>query len=542
MNKHPFSVYVNARISSHRCNGFIVNFGVSSLFHGNLRYILDMLSKQKGIMAQHSSDVTKLSVFGIIVAAWSTRFTQAEDMGFFLTVSGLVSRGYKLYVETYEIKDPLFFYLNAIFMKPFGIEGAFYLDIILTGLSLPLAFLVLIKLGLSRIGAVLSSFVFEFTLTGQFGEPLRTQTLGIFLTLLAIFLGLNAKWVAAGAVTALVCFSKLPMTVIPIIAIFSVMFVSARLQAVLKFFIGFASSFTFFVLLMLIRGELSGYLDMVGENFRYASTYQAIVGQTPGLLGHFRVWNSDNQRAIIFLFLFAYLFALVKSNLKTNLYLVTISVNFGVASYLFLTAMWPHHLQILCLSVLFNLASIFHLLAPNQTEIRSSRNSKHEVLVGPISQTSTYILLFSAMVFPFTSGAQISVVPQMNLASWNNPSWIKPPEIEMLESLDLGSDQIHFARLGVNDDLGFGAFLANSHKMVCMRHGLTGAESIASIDKYVSCLSTQPNVILIAPFYSSLSERPGNYQYYYAESQKILSAKFKCEAWNNSDYQLCQKI
>jgi hypothetical protein len=498
-----------------------------------------MFSKSQPKSSYLNSDVTKLTVMGFVVAIWTTRFTQAEDMGFFLSVSGLVSRGYRLYVETFEIKDPLFFYLNAIFMKPFGIEGAFYLDILLTSLALPLSYLILRELGSKRFGAIFSALVFELTLTGQFGEPIRTQLLSIFLSLTALYFGLKSNWIAAGIATTLVFFSKLPMTVIPVLVIFTLFLFSKKWHDLAKYLIAALVSFLSFIALMLIRGEFSGYLEMIKENFTYASTYQKIVGQTPGVSGHFAVWNGDNQRAVILIVFLFYLLLFSGRNRQSRFFWVAIAVNLGVCIYLILTAMWAHHLQILSLCVLFNLGLIIQIYENPQSDRNSSKKRMKAASVNHSGQTYKDLLVLFAILIPVTFGAQASVVPQMTIDGWLNPRWVKPPEIQMLESTSQKSKTLEFARLGANDDLAFGAFLDSKFRLVCMRHGLTGAESIASIDKYVSCLRSQPDVILVAPFYSALRTRPGNYQYYYSESQQILMTEFKCEKWNNSDYQLC---
>jgi hypothetical protein len=426
-------------------------------------------------------------------------------------------------------------------MNSFGIEGAFYLDVILTSLVLPISFLILRELGINRLGATLSSIVFLLTLTGQFGEPIRTQLLAIFLTLVAIYLGLKSHWIASGAITTLVFFSKLPIVIIPGLVILAICFLSGKLKELYKYFTAIVITFLGFFLLMIIRGEFKGYLEMLAENFRYASTYQGIIGQAPGVQGHFLAWNGENQRALIFFIVLFYIIAIFRGNLRNRLFIVTISVNIGVATFLLFTAMWPHHLQILSLSVLFNLATMIHVFETLNTQDRSKVQDDKRFLFKPLSQKSIHILIFLSILFPVVSGAQISAVPQMSMQSWNNPRWIMPPELRMLQAVDNNSKQIEFARLGVNDDLAFGAFLENNFKMVCMRHGLTGAESLTSMDKYLTCLRDKPNVILIAPFYSALKSRQGNYQYYYLESQKILQSYFQCEKWENSEYQLCKR-
>ena len=85
-----------------------------------------------------------------------------------------------------------------------------------------------------------------------------------------------------------------------------------------------------------------------------------------------------------------------------------------------------------------------------------------------------------------------------------------------------------FARLGMNDDMGFGAFVPSEWQFVCKRHAIIGSEPLDEIDIFLNCLRDVPDLILIAPFYENQSNRPGNYQHYFLESQKILSKNFNC--------------
>jgi hypothetical protein len=117
----------------------------------------------------------------------------------------------------------------------------------------------------------------------------------------------------------------------------------------------------------------------------------------------------------------------------------------------------------------------------------------------------------------------------MSYKNWTNPVWSTPLEFEML-SQDRGllPEGRSLTRLGMNDDLGFGAFLTPEWTFACKRHGIFGYEPIHEMETFLNCLKNVHDLILITPFYQNQSNRSGNYQYFYPESQKILNEEFAC--------------
>ena len=479
---------------------------------------------------------------GVIVSFFTTTFSQAEDMGFFLSVSGFVSQGYKLYVENFEIKDPLFLYSNAIAIKSLGIVGPFYLDFLISAAILPIAYLLAMELTKSTTSSFLAALMFQLTATGEFGQTLRSQIMAILFILLSSYFGLRQKWVYAGIFASAVLFSKMPLLSVIAFILGPLLILDRRVKSALQVTLGFSGFSGFILLVLALRGELGAYFDMVKENFFYASSYQTIVGQSEGFIGHFQVWNGSELRVASFVIsiLLVFHLAFKKRMMTSRFFILVISTNFGVGFFLINTAMWSHHLQIISLYVFTNSLFILYNVQSNSPGARLIRQTSRIAKLTPsVSVSSLAVSTIVLSLLISNSGASLKSKPEMSLKNWVQPTWTTPEEINMLSR----ASQIfprggRFARLGMNDDMGFGAFLPPEWRFVCKRHAIIGSEPLDEIDIYLNCLRKVPDLILIAPFYENQSNRPGNYQYYFRESQKILSRNFNCFGYN-AGYKYC---
>jgi hypothetical protein len=176
---------------------------------------------------------------------------------------------------------------------------------------------------------------------------------------------------------------------------------------------------------------------------------------------------------------------------------------------------------------------------PSDISIKIKKRTEKE-----FDLTQRFIPVLVIGILLSNSGAKFPLRPDTPIQSWINLKWISPPEIQMLSSISQSDPKLSkFARLGSNDDSGFGAFLPANWTMVCTRHGITGAEPLSSITKFVSCLKSEPDVVLISPAYVAQSNRPGSYQYYYKRTQEILNENFLCQDNSeNSVFQVCKRI
>lgn len=361
-------------------------------------------------------------------------------MGVFITVSSLIGNGYRLYAEVFDIKDPLFFYSLALVQKFFGITGMYLFDAFITALALPLSFRIAIKLQLGKNLGFLASCLFFLSLTGLFGSSLRSQILGIVLLLNLVIKLIDEKWNGVGILLSLIFFTKIPIFLIAFCMTASVFFLKFTLNRLKK--IVFSSGFTTMIVftVLLIRGELIGYIEMVKENFLYSSNYQIIVGQQEGILGHFAVWNGSEKRFFSFLICLLTILYLRKDINRKNskLFLLTLGANLGTAGYLLLTAMWSHHLQIISFYILFDLLALLSTVDESNLDNLAFRSKQIKLQEEKRSALSIKVIaaLLSLTALISNSGWIFPLKPEMAIHSYVNFSWSKPIEISMLESVE----------------------------------------------------------------------------------------------------------
>lgn len=491
-----------------------------------------------------SAEYLTLFLLGLGISLLGMVFSQSEDMGVFITVSSLIGKGYRLYADVFDIKDPLFFYSFAIIHKFFGITGMYLFDAFITALALPLSYRIGLKLQLSKNLGFLASCLFFLSLTGLYGSSLRSQILGIVLLLYLVIKLIDEKWSGVGILLSLILFTKMPIFLIAFCmtaSVFFLKFTSDRLKKII-----FSGGLTTFIILAIlqIRGELIGYIEMVKENFLYSSNYQIIVGQQEGILGHFAIWNGSEKRFSSFLIcLLTILYLRQDINRKNSkLFLLALGANLGTAGFLLLTAMWSHHLQIISFYILFDLLALLSTVDESKLKhlpFRSKQIKLDEDKRSGLNVKVTAALL-SLIALISNSGWVFPLKPEMPAHSYVNFIWSKPTEISMLESVEkvtpLGGK---FARLGMNDDMGFGAFLDSKWELTCERFMIGGSESQKTIHSFLGCLKSEPDIILTSPFYESQKDRLGTYGDYFIQSQKILRSLFHCNEGPVAGYNFC---
>jgi len=482
---------------------------------------------------------------GLFVSIFSVYFTQAEDMGIFLSVSSLLTKGYKLYKDVFEIKDPIFFYSAAGMIKIFGLRGAFLIDFILITMSPICSYAAMKNLEFRKLTCFISSILFTLTLTGVFYQPFRTQIFGILLLIISIsMIGKNNFLV--GVLLSIIFFTKMNLIVFyPVI----VLLILQRKQNYLKNFrniaLGYAASSSLIVIFMVARGEFKPYIDMIRVNFRYADSYQKIVGLPEGIFGHFKLWNSNLQSFSYYLVALILIAIFIRSNGPQSLSRIQIgaliSINISTFFFLGLTNLWVHHLQILSLSLLINFACAFEVLL--KSDLFQYENSKLTQKNHDKTFLRVLTWILAALCLVQYSGLVLPIKPKMNLEKWVDPNWILPPEIIALNSkIALENTPINVARIGMNDDLAYGAFLdTKKFNYKCRRLYIVGFETKAEINSFLSCVSKNVDLLTVGPMFEGIDRPYGNYSWYKIEANRMLNENFKCYPDDSRTYRICRK-
>ena len=489
--------------------------------------------------------IASLVAIGFVVSINRVYFTQSEDMGIFQTVSALVSNGYRLYDEASEIKDPLFFYYASGFFSVFGPRGFFLIDILWITFSAPIAYIFGIRYKFSKLISYFSSIVFLVTLTGLYYQPFRTQIAAIILVLVMMIMAAERKWLLAGAIAGLILLFKMPFGIFLVLPLVVLVRLQRPLQHMTKFILGFTTTILGLFSFMYARKEFFPYLEMVKENFNYEDTYPEILGRKGGILGHLEQWNSFNNMLVSYLVLQIFLFFFVSRMIGNSHFFELVLLylgNFLIGIYASLTLNWIHHLQIFSLFALFGTLILGKAL---QLEFeKSPGTSKPKIREREHFESRVAIIFLVFMVLITNIGTKISLTPAMDLNQWFSPTWVKPTEITLLESIKVepGVEKT-FTRLGANEDNGYGMFLDSSWRFKCGRTMIYGGETQYAAEKFIKCLDSSPNFVIVSPQFTQYSSWQGIYQKIYSSSMGILKDKFLCTSndWSTS-YNVCQRI
>jgi len=472
-------------------------------------------------ISNHSLIYLSIILIASYVGLSRLEYSQSEDMGIFLSIFGFLSKGSSLYSGIFDIKDPLFLLSGGYLFKLFGPEAPYLLDIILFIFCGIISYKLAQRLSFSNLNSYVASIVLILTLSGQFYNSMRSTLFAITLILLAILFSAERKLIFSGITIAIVGGFKMPYllvccTVLPIIYA-----EKNKTQILLRLILGFLIGCSFIIGILIYRNELVPYLSMAQENFRYAAIYQKVVGFQTGIPGHIETIKGNTGIKVWILFFISYFFVLLnfKKLLKTSKELILLPSL--VIIFLLLSALWPHHFQIMGL-----FAWAIFLLGFNTFERHFNKNQPLNIK----NQISLFPILFFMILAISASGLSFKLKPKMAFENIINNNWSMAPEIYALDSAYIKHARAQtFARLGANEDMGFGAFISDKWTLSCPRIGQYGHESNEVVNEMIECIKNKPNYVVISSVFFDLNRNFGTYNYFRDETKKILHANFTCQ-------------
>jgi hypothetical protein len=453
---------------------------------------------------------------GLYFAIFTLTYLQWEDMGQFLSETAVLARGQNLYRDIFEIKDPLFFVTSTLSTLLIGRSGPYIVDAIAVALAAPIAYVALKSLSIDKFKSAVGAVLFVGTLSGAYFQSFRTGTVCLVLILCSIIAVNNGRLFTTGVIFAAVFGLKMPY--IPFLVcpfVLGLKYLKTKWNF-LRLISGFLSTILVIAGVLHMRGELIPYFEMVRINFKYREMYPAIVGFNQGISGYIDAVNRNGSSATLLILVTICSWLLVlTSNTRKNWYVISslAMLQLSVLFVIFTTAMWVHHLQMLCL---FGFAT--YALAFTTT----SRSLQKYPIYGLL------VLVLIGINFQ-TVGFRIPIKPQQPIADVIQPKWITPPEATyVIRYVNNSKKTIYFARLGPNDDLGLVSFLPNNWKLACPEYVQGGLEDVKWISKITACMTEKPEIIFVSPGFFSLTRPAGYYELLKSEAKKVLVDHYFC--------------
>jgi hypothetical protein len=459
-----------------------------------------------------------LSLFGIVVAVLTLEIWQGEDVGIFLSEVSLIDRGHKLYSEIYEIKDPLFLFSGALAYSAFGITGPFILDALVIALTAPIGFIASRTLGFSVFSSIFGAVLFIGSISGLYFQSFRSGTIALLLILMSFIFSARNSWVLFGILCVAVIGFKMSYALFLIGPLLLILKSDRKVNDLIRFLLSMLACLFLFLFVLFMRGELAGYFEMIISNFEYRSIYPEIVGLPTGLIGHIALINGYGSNfyllAAIFCLQVVSSFKYIRSEFKMQSLSLCL-VAFACLLTLAISAMWPHHLQILC----FFAWSAGIILSESILENVELHNSITSLMVIPL----LLITVLSGWSLPtgFKNG-----IPNGQLQV--------PPEAKYIkDNTNIFKNETKYARLGPNDDMGLAAFLPESWRLACRDYSTYGHESIERISEITTCIRDKPDVLIVSPGFIQLTRPAGNYEILKQDAMKLIEANFSCTEINS---------
>ena len=231
----------------------------------------------------------RVAATGAVLVVWALSLPRMVpstfgDHGTFVSVAERLLAGDRLYVDVWDNKDPLFYWLLALgrFVSPLSDIALEVLWVLTACLA---TMLVARSIGASRLLAAVAGFAgVPLLLTGPAYEPGMTHLPGVALTLAAVAAAMRRRWVVAGLLVALIAFTKAILAPAAAVAVVVVAVHRRSWAGLFRSVLAGAVAAAAGVLTLQLRGELGGWIDSYANNVEYAggdlssSRYGQVVG------------------------------------------------------------------------------------------------------------------------------------------------------------------------------------------------------------------------------------------------------------------------
>ena len=451
--------------------------------------------------------VTTAVIIVWVVLLWRVFPVPSGDFGVFSAVADRLNVGDRLYVDVWDNKDPVLYWLLASsrWISPFGpwILEILWLVVAATG-----AGLLARSAGLNLRASVLVGVAMTpIIVTGGAYWAGTSHQPGVALTLLSAALMSRKQVITGSVLLGVILFVKITVFPVAIVAACILLWQSPqRGQQFAKAIAGAAASMISIVVLLALRGELGGYLDSIAANFTYSATAIEGAGRGATLLA---------TSTLIIAAAIAITLALTIP--PRSFWWLTAATGITAIAVIVLTGKFWHHAHVLAIPAVFSAI----LLTKRFTLLQRGN------LIGVAAGLVSAWLLAGAPT-PNT------YVDSMLYARGNISSvTAESPYVTALQRVKAPS-QARFTIVGQGNDTAAAALAVDT--LACPRMAQYNWESESALSEALACVR-EADVVLIAA-----DVQPGNdpeYNQFVKELQILLADGFTCSS--KGDRTACAK-
>lgn len=449
-------------------------------------------------------------VFGLLLAILRGTPVAGSDQGVYLSIAARLLDGDRLYADVVDPKDPLFFYTYAAAMWLWDWRGPFLLDGIWLGLAGLSIALLLHELRAPRSAVVAGFFVYPLALTAGWYQAGLTMLAALAIAPLPAWLWLRGRFVAAGALVATVMLFKLNLAAIAGASLAAFVVLGAppegsRARQVARAAAGLVAFLGAAAVVLAIRGELRGYLEMIAYNVHYSSSLVDHLGPVDRARAHLDVpvqyfessgrWQLPAAVLVLAVFAAAVVVAWTRAESRRRA-LAAASVLTLVATLgtLALTAYWTHHLQMLAYPAALIVATIVSVVA-----LRLGRRA------GAIVAAACVVFALWSSV---KNETRIDVADAWTTSTPISAGAVALERARMRFHAD--DERVSYVAFGGNSENAHAVFIADELELVCRWFHLYPESLESHFEETLDCVNREdPALILVTlGFFDSRRDVP----------------------------------
>lgn len=445
------------------------------------------------------------------------------DQGVFLSIAARMLDGDHLYSGVVDNKDPLFFYTYAGALWVGGWRAPFALDgiwLAIAGMSFAL---LLRELRAPRPAVVAGFFMYPLALTIGWYEPGLSMLGGLAFAPLVGWLWLRGRFAASGAALGVVMLFKLSVVLVAAGPVAAFIFLGApggsRVRQLAKGAAGVVTVVGAAAAVLAVRGELRAYLDVLVYDFYYTDEGLVGRGKSSGIAGHLGVVREflgglQTVAAVVVLGVFLVAVYVGRTRQGRAFQLVAaaaITTLIATLTTLALTAIWPHHLQMLAYPVVLVAAALI-------TVTRSYHGQRAGMVAAGV-----------CVLFLVLSTAKDEVRHGVPAARWfSAPQTATAAALETARMRFYGRlDRVTYMHLGQNSENAHAVFLNDGFALTCPRFHQYPHDPGKQLRDVLDCVKkANPMLILVTPSLFDLPGATAQWDTFVSGAQHLLESRY----------------
>lgn len=469
-----------------------------------------MVRMQAGTVATRIVVVLAAVLVAIIVLP-SLVPAMVGDNNAFATVAERLLRGDRLYVDVWDNKDPLFYYAVAA-ARAVSPLAQILLEVVWVIVCCAAAFSIATWSGCSRVTSwAVAAVAVPLVVTGFHYEAGLSEVPAVAVALVCVALIARDRWLGAGSAVAVIFFIKVIM--LPPVALGAVLILVLRRsrRGLVRGLIGLVVGLALILGILLARGELGGYAQMLLANVAYAEG-DARGGVGSNTLATFwgrglgwRVWVA--MGAAVALIIVRPKAGRLGSPRVAELRALVGATLVGTLLVLLVTGKWPHHASYLALPIVLATVLAAHSL--------TGALGRRPVWLRLIAAGVAIVVLSGFMPQSYRAGMREAGKKVANLTAVS-------PMTETLIAVGRGTT---LARVGTADELDPHAFALHQWSLVCPSFAQYPFQSYSLLRQTTDCLPRADTILVSS---TAVPTEWPDWNRYLADTEKLLTDRYTC--------------